>query len=386
MCIGRRLPPVAEGRAAYLNRVHSSSIQAERRDAGFRPIRGGRSPPNNLEERRFPQKWGQQNAGNATTTERVICIANTNFVLPYGYEYMVNSGTGETDATRIVNTSTGEIVDAVITILPYGTISYTPEQVAAYQKRKEKERIQREKEQEQAFLRRNGPKFVFGASDTEYEDIRPATAARLFYLATYLKNGSQLWTTERKRMKREDLFSVMCLSRAETYKFWSEVSPFYVFEDGKGELVMNGEFFRRGKLPPGRLCHRLYIESIQDLYRLAHPRQHKNLGYVFQMLPFVSTEFDMLCHNPDETDLEQVNPLSIDEFCEAIDYDPTQRNRLMMTYSKITFHIWNKEERFCSFVTSGGDISTAKIFVNPHILYRGHRANEVEILGKFCEI
>lgn len=177
----------------------------------------------------------------------------------------------------------------------------------------------------------------------------------------------------------------MNLSRAETYKFWNEVHKKYVDVDNDGCLYMNGEVFRRGELPRDGY-QRLYIETIRKLYKTSPIRQHKHLGYVFKMLPYVNVEFNILCHNPWETNLDMVETLSLDEFCEAANYSAENRNRIIQAYSKITFPVGNTQERFCSFVTDGCNMSTARIFVNPNILYRGHNADKVEILGEFCKL
>jgi hypothetical protein len=85
-----------------------------------------------------------------------------------------------------------------------------------------------------------------------------------------------------------------------------------------------------------------------------------------------------------ETKLDKVKPLTLDEFCALVGYDPTQRGRLLRDYDAIRFDVDGRAERFCSFVTSGADLTTARIFVNPHILYHGRHPQQVQILGKFC--
>lgn len=300
-----------------------------------------------------------------------------------GYDYFIDQETGKEKSVQL---ATGEVSDAITTTVPVGTIFYTPEQQEAYRLRKQLEAERREKEEQRRFWRKSAPEFFFATAESCYEDIRPATAARLIYLATYIRYDGKLWRTERRQMKRKDLLDIMGLSQTETYRFWNEVFEKYVFEDNNDTLYMRGEFFHRGKLSPGNRYQRFYVEAVRELYRLATVRQHKYLGYVFQMVPFVSKEFNILCHNSQEKDLDKVVPLSVDEFCGAANYDPANRARLIKAYSKITFPVGETQERFCSFVTDGCDIGTANIFVNPHILYHGNNAERVEVLGKFCQM
>ena len=104
------------------------------------------------------------------------------------------------------------------------------------------------------------------------------------------------------------------------------------------------------------------------------------------MLPFVNTEYNILCYNPTEKDLNYVLPLSVNDFCAAIGYNVENRARLLQTYAEITFLVNGHLEQLCSFVTNGADIGTSKIFINPHILYFGKCPKQVELLGKFCGI
>ena len=104
------------------------------------------------------------------------------------------------------------------------------------------------------------------------------------------------------------------------------------------------------------------------------------------MLPFVNTEYNILCYNPTEKDLNYVLPLSVNDFCATIGYNVANRARLLQTYAEITFLVNGHLEQLCSFVTNGADIGISKIFINPHILYFGKSPKQVELLGKFCRI
>ncbi|MGN0394923.1 MAG: hypothetical protein ACI4EF_06135 [Coprococcus sp.] len=110
----------------------------------------------------------------------------------------------------------------------------------------------------------------------------------------------------------------------------------------------------------------------------------ESLGYIFKMLPYINLEYNVLCKNPLEQNLENIEFMSLAEFCHAIDYDISQLSRLLKIYKSLTFEVKTKQERFCAFVYDGLDRGSARIFINPHILYNGSSYSQVKVLGKFC--
>jgi len=242
-----------------------------------------------------------------------------------------------------------------------------------------------EKGHQRYLWRSTNPHFIFVSTEIVFNGLSPATLTRLIYLGTYLRYESEgLWRSERTPLKRSHLPKIMNSSPALTTKFWKEVSGKYIIEDPSGQLAIPKKFMRRGRFSSGTGTYqRFYIEAVRALYRKNSARRHKQLGYIFQMLPHISHEFNMLCHNPMERDFDKVSPLSLDEFCTAIDYDAKNRARLLKAYTEITFPVGDHQETFCSVISDGGDLDTARIHVNPHILYRGDSYGQAKALGSF---
>ena len=86
---------------------------------------------------------------------------------------------------------------------------------------------------------------------------------------------------------------------------------------------------------------------------------------------------------PDELNIDAIIPMTVNEFCSLIGVVPEKRMRIIRGYSKITVPIHGHLERFCSFVLDGLEINNAKIFINPHVLYRGSNWEKVAVLGAF---
>lgn len=299
-----------------------------------------------------------------------------------GYDFVSSQATGEILAVR---RSTGEVFNAVTITVPAGTISYTPEEQEVYRERRKREAEKQLREQERRYRKNNTPKFCFISAEHSEIELDPATMARLVYLSTFLDYKGNLKVNSCRKMKFSDLENVLRIKKSEVYNFWNQVNKICVFADQKGNLSMYSEFSLRGKLPYGKRYQQIFIETVQNLYQQTKITKHKYLGYIFQMLPYINVEYNILCRNPLQNDLERVEPISIDEFCDLIGYNSHNRIRLMKIYADITFTVDGKQEQFCAFVSKGTDIGNTRIFVNPHILYHGTQGMHTQILGKLCD-
>lgn len=308
-----------------------------------------------------------------------MLLSDGKFHQPRGYDYTVDPDSGQPLA---ISRATGEVIDAITETVPVGTIFYTPEQQEAIADRKAK---QREFFDRKAILDSLG-QFSFVCATQGFEDVSPETAARLVYLSTFLKwNDGALLFTQRSKMSRDNLPEVLGLSRQTVSRFLDEVSPNYIALDDERHLYMNPKLFYRGKI--GRhgksaSWRKIYIDSVRKLYRMAGKNNHRYLGYVFKMIPFISVEYNGLCPDIFEKDLSLVQFMTDADFCNRIDYDYSAVSRLKRIYRKIRFDVDGHTEPFCAFVETG---DSTRIFVNPHILYNGTRPDMVAVLGSFCK-
>lgn len=299
----------------------------------------------------------------------------------YNCTYIIDRYTGR---TITIDDCTGEVYDneMVNITVPRGTIVYTPEQQSQYKERKDRE--------EKAYLRRSsGKNFILVNSEHDYKDIKPETVGRLMYLSTFINYDSgELYKSRKGSIAKSELPKVLRLPRTTFLKFWEDVNKKYITESKTGKLRMSKEFFIRGVLPQsmrGKEWQKIYIDSIKNLYMTFPRTSHRYLGYVFQMIPFINTEYNILCHNPEESNLEKIRAITLNEFCTMSRYSLNQRKRLERKYSQIVFDVSERKERFCSFVTDSANGGEVKIYVNPNVVYKGTKLDEVKVLGEFCK-
>lgn len=299
-----------------------------------------------------------------------------------GYDYITDGTTGKIYA---VHRATGEVTEAIKCEAPTGSIFYTPEDQERYEERKKKA--------EQKHLRRvlNSPlgNFYFVPMKEQFKDLSPESVTRLIYLNTYIRyNDNKLMLSERKEMKRKDLPKILNISNSTAIRFWKEVSPTYLIERDGGLLFTNPKSFKRGQIKQTAeeiRYQKFYIDGVRKLYEATEGKSHKQLGYLFKLLPFINIEFNLLCFNPLETELEKIELISMEDFCNLIDYDVSHLDRLLYVYRNTYFNVNGNKERFCAVTYDGINKKTAKVFINPHILYSGMDYKRVEILGAFCK-
>lgn len=292
--------------------------------------------------------------------------------------------------TRILqeDTRTGELVNE-LSLLDYEVVNKA-------EARKKKE--EREQQTKQYFKRRSPMEFVwvlYKLSANLMEELSAKYVAMLFYLATYYSYDGGL-STGKKPIHKRQLPELLQVSEKTAYRFWNAVRCAGIgIEAEDGMLSLSEKFFRKGYLPPKKelammadddiYMARGYIKSIRHLYETAEKSTRNYLGYLFQLLPFVNREYNIVCHNPLETELEKIQPMNFGEVCAALGYDVGNSNRLLRELLKLKFTAYGKTWGGVRYVVtdSVSDRSTYKLFLNPRVLYAGSHTKEVEVLGQF---
>ena len=79
-------------------------------------------------------------------------------------------------------------------------------------------------------------------------------------------------------------------------------------EDENGSLWLNDSIFKRGKLKNKTAVEyqQFYFNGVRALYKSANGKNHNHLGYLFQLIPLINREWNVLCKNPLETELDAV--------------------------------------------------------------------------------
>ena len=289
------------------------------------------------------------------------------------------------DKGLVINKNTGEIDNIVTFNAPVGSIVYTPEQQEVIRQYKIQEQIKKHKRNTSNIL----GNFYFVLCEHSFEDLKPESATKLIMLCTYLNYKNCFVFDNGKPIHKSDLKKILNLkSRSAVFNFYNKVSPRYITEvDGilklnSLDLIIKGKINKQNK---GKTYQQFYLDTRRNLYINTDIRQHRQLGYIFKLLPYVNIEYNILCFNPFQKSLKEINPLTVTDLCELIKYEKSKATRLIHQYNQMRFEVDNHKEKFINYVWDlEGGKENANIFVNPHIIYAGNDYKRVEILGKFC--
>lgn len=208
---------------------------------------------------------------------------------------------------------------------------------------------------------------------------------RFIYLCTFanydgkIEYGSAKGDGKLARLK--DLQEILGLSRRETMytqKVLIENKLILVNEDKT--ISISPQYAIKGKVKRRKALEksvRVFEEGMQQLYKMAKPTEHKKLAILIELLPHINYDHNVVCFNPAERELSNIERMTLKDICVAIGYDETNSSRLkrellrMKVGGKPVVMISLVENKHC-------------VFINPQIYYKGHNDESLEhLMGIF---
>ena len=203
--------------------------------------------------------------------------------------------------------------------------------------------------------------LLFKYRENLFPDVSAANLTRLMYVATFCnKDGSIMEKTElRKKMN---------LNRTRWSEFWNEMVENEILYEQDGVVYVNSKFVVNGKLKTDNNYTRLFCEYIQQLYEGCNSANaHKQLSYIFKIIPFINRRTNTVCLNPTEQDADKIQTMRLGDFCEIVGYDKKNARRLANELLNIRI---NGELAIGFFVTNL-DEKTWQLVVNPKLYFGG---------------
>lgn len=216
-----------------------------------------------------------------------------------------------------------------------------------------------------------------------------ATFSRFVYLSTYIdyndRNGNLLIKrgqfNDIEPLSKRDMQYILKLSEASFRNFirdvktngllYEEDNKFYITERimTKGQLLNDSNY---------NCACRMYIKLIRNLYESATPRQHKVLGNIFLLIPFIHKKTNILTFNPDETNIVDIEPITLNNMCELLNInDKSHYRKLVHDLEKFKVKIEGVDYKMFAWVR----LTDRDYFIlNPRVIYRGNDYNTM------CEI
>lgn len=222
--------------------------------------------------------------------------------------------------------------------------------------------------------------------------LDPSTITRLIYLATYIdynnrKTNLLVKYGQYKKvepMTRADIKKVMKLSDDVFRRFFKELNEKSILFEIDNNFYISNKYFEKGAINNKEIDEvklnneytRIFIDTTRNLYEGSSTRQHKHLGYVFKLIPFLNYSRNILTYNTEETNFYNMNFLGLKDVCKLLGVNSDEGNdkKLEKQLLKLKVKIANKEYYLFKHVVSYGEseATTYDYFVmNPRITWRG---------------
>lgn len=234
---------------------------------------------------------------------------------------------------------------------------------------------------------------VYSINQKSFPQLKASNITRLMFLSTYVTYDGYLMYGKKMNMNKANMFELLGLSDREYRAFYKDMIDNSILYEKDDKIFINAEMFGKGKLSKKYITKfasqekyitRLYIDGVRSLYKKSTPRSHKTLSYLFQVLPYVNRQYNIVCFNPLEECLEDIQGMSLGQFCEIIGYSSHNSGQLFKYLFEPQFIIDGQVKTAMRYVV---DKSLAKetysMYINPRVYYAGNSWKQVEVLGKF---
>lgn len=226
-----------------------------------------------------------------------------------------------------------------------------------------------------------GDYFHYFYTKAKELDIPVQYKVRLLYLATFAQyDGGYLKETiedEEVSLSKDDLRKKLRLGKSEFYRTINSLIDVKVLVECNNYFKLNTNFIIRGSVGKKKDYTRVFIDSIIELYEKCDARKHKLLYSLFILIEKTNLQYNIVCDNPREEDIVDIEPLSIKEVCELIGYDITNQSRLWRELRKFTI---KGKYVFCKTEKGKKEFYA----INPRLFYKGTRIKDLKwLIGVF---
>lgn len=220
--------------------------------------------------------------------------------------------------------------------------------------------------------------FYFYRYDKLLEQLKDDTAVgfRFLYLCAcadeegyFIKYNNMYCKT------REDFTYIFEKPKNTVCRYIDEmINNNLLFKDDKG-YKLNPLFYSTGKLDNEfkRNSVRTFNKAVKELYNNASSKEHAYIGKLLKLAPYVNVYNNILCWDIKETDVNKVNPLTIEEIRGIVH---PNNNYSYAVMDKLE-NLFIKGEPVIGAFNSVGQV---QYIINPRLFYRGNNINDLQAI------
>ena len=318
---------------------------------------------------------------------------------------------GKYGETRWKNPITGkdEQADLIRICSKYGVDSslaaYTKEETRkkARSSKRRKEALEQKQENEER-IDDSRSSFVFLIWDGKvYADhtriapeLLPETLTRLTVLAGFLKweeqyimRSNDILDPDRKlcskHARKRDIRSMLQLNAATFDRFWKDATKNGYLSGDEQDGYQLSSIFYRGRLK-GCYALRIYTADFRKWYYrgcvgdrdMVDTKNHRRMGKILSLIPYLHMEHNVLCHNRSEKDGSKIKPLNGMDIAKRLGSEPGNWKRDLEDLKKLTLQT-KETTQYVFAKNSEQPAIPLGYYVNPNLVYFG-KADYFELL------
>lgn len=219
--------------------------------------------------------------------------------------------------------------------------------------------------------------------------IDRSNISRLIYLATYIdyndreenvlvKHGQN---NKIEYLTKKDIKEIMGLSKTTFNDFIRNLKDNELLFEANDKFYITTKYFSKGKSNFDKKKYtRIFINTTRELYKGCSTRQHTKLSYVFQLIPFLNYETNILCSNPNEVNKDELNRLGLSDICKLLGLS-THKNAMSKFENdlyKISININGDNYHMFTRVITKGEYHNDYFLINPNIIWNGSNVDNTK--------
>lgn len=230
--------------------------------------------------------------------------------------------------------------------------------------------------------------FIYGNLSNyfgEGETMKLNYGCRYLRLACEMEydTGKLVYSKPYKPLSEEQIIDSLKISEREwqrTRKYLEDNGLLRYEGRGRDKIFyLNHEVVLKGELPMKKInlknlgVTRVFIHSYSYMYDNLEKKERNTLFYLARLLPFVSVEYNVICSNPFEEDIDNIEPLSTGQICEIMGIEPEHFSTVMSKLSKLKV---NENYVLCKIVVG----EKSKYIMNPALFYQGNNRDSLKLI------
>ena len=243
-----------------------------------------------------------------------------------------------------------------------------------------------------SFLKNSGLFFwvFYRPSDERYYPLDSGQElTRLLLLGQHLREDGILARNRVRPLPRSQVIRMLSSTTSvgrSLLRKWCKQGVLQECEEGfrvNPSLMQRGPTNRQEERERVKQCvrkMRVYNQSVSSLVELNGTSKCKSLSYLFQVMPMVNREYNILCDNPYETELEKIVPLSLAEITKRLHYYAEATAKVKQYLTEPEFMSSGIRQRAAAYTPLLG----GSFIINPKLYYAGSSWAEAAGIADFA--